>query len=95
MRPSAFPRQGKVIGRKYSADPGCTPSSVQEANTFPADNKITTAQADKSRQIGNGSLLLMATLTAPENHLMLERDLRYAFWQNRAIVGAAIGTFIE
>ena len=26
---------------------------------------------------------------------MLERDLKYAFWQNHAIVDAAIGTFIE
>ena len=37
----------------------------------------------------------MAALKEPDNHLLLERDLRYAFWQNHAIVDAAIGTFIE
>ena len=31
----------------------------------------------------------------PSNHQLLERDLKYAFWQNHAIVDAAIGTFIE
>ena len=30
-----------------------------------------------------------------DNHQLLERDLKYAFWQNHAIVDAAIGTFIE
>ena len=38
---------------------------------------------------------MMATLKDPDNHLLLERDLKYAFWQNHAIVDAAIGTFIE
>ena len=37
----------------------------------------------------------MATLKDPDNHLLLERDMKYAFWQNHAIVDAAIGTFIE
>ena len=39
--------------------------------------------------------MMMATLKDPDNHLLLERDLKYAFWQNHAIVDAAIGTFIE
>jgi propane monooxygenase large subunit len=39
--------------------------------------------------------MLMAMLHDPSNHQLLERDLKYAFWQNHAIVDAAIGTFIE
>ena len=39
--------------------------------------------------------MLMAMINEPDNHQLLERDLKYAFWQNHAIVDAAIGTFIE
>jgi propane monooxygenase large subunit len=52
-------------------------------------------QSDESRHIGNGHSLVMSVINDPDNHLLLERDLRYAFWQNHAIVDAAIGTFIE
>ena len=38
---------------------------------------------------------LMSVLNDPDNHLLLERDIRYAFWQNHVIVDAAIGTIIE
>jgi propane monooxygenase large subunit len=37
----------------------------------------------------------MAMINDPSNHQLLERDLKYAFWQNHTIVDAAIGTFIE
>ena len=39
--------------------------------------------------------MLMSMLNEPDNHQPCERDLKYAFWQNHAIVDAAIGTFIE
>jgi len=52
-------------------------------------------QSDESRHIGNGHAILMSILDNPKNYDLLERDMKYAFWQNHAIVDAAIGTFIE
>src|ERR1700716_2785027 len=52
-------------------------------------------QSDESRHIGNGHSMLMSIINNPENHPLLERDIRYAFWQNHAIVDAAIGTIVE
>ena len=34
-------------------------------------------------------------LSDESNHQLLERDLRYAWWNNHRVVDAAIGTFIE
>src|ERR1700747_1307628 len=34
-------------------------------------------------------------LAAERNWELIERDLRYAWWNNHAVVDAAIGTFIE
>ena len=34
-------------------------------------------------------------LADERNRALLERDLRYAWWNNHAVVDAAIGTFIE
>jgi len=34
-------------------------------------------------------------LQHPENYQLLERDLRYAWWQNHRIVDAGIGVLIE
>ncbi len=52
-------------------------------------------QSDETRHIGNGHSLLMSIVNDPSNHLLLERDLRYAFWQNHAVVDAVIGSIIE
>lgn len=52
-------------------------------------------QSDEKPPYRQRHSLLMAALKEPENHLLLERDLRYAFRQNHAIVDAAIGTLIE
>ena len=52
-------------------------------------------QSDETRHIGNGHSLLMSIINDPSNHLLLERDLRYAFWQNHAVVDAVIGSIIE
>ena len=52
-------------------------------------------QSDESRHISNGYATLLMALADEENHQLLERDLRYAWWNNHRVVDAAIGTFIE
>ena len=71
------------------------PSEAARNGDYALPTVFLSVQSDESRHIGNGHSLLMAMLKEPDNHLLLERDLRYAFWQNHAIVDAAIGTFIE
>ena len=68
------------------------PSEAARNGDYALPTVFLSVQSDESRHIGNGHSLLMATLKEPDNHLLLERDLRYAFWQNHAIVDAAIGT---
>ena len=52
-------------------------------------------QSDESRHISNGYATLLMALSDEGNHQLLERDLRYAWWNNHRVVDAAIGTFIE
>jgi propane monooxygenase large subunit len=52
-------------------------------------------QSDESRHISNGYATLLMALSDEGNRQLLERDLRYAWWNNHAVVDAAIGTFIE
>jgi len=52
-------------------------------------------QSDESRHISNGYSILLMALADERNRDLLERDLRYAWWNNHCVVDAAIGTFIE
>ncbi len=52
-------------------------------------------QSDESRHISNGYATLLMALADESNHQLLQRDLRYAWWNNHRVVDAAIGTFIE
>jgi propane monooxygenase large subunit len=52
-------------------------------------------QSDESRHISNGYSIIIMALADERNRQLLERDLRYAWWNNHAVVDAAIGTFIE
>src|SRR4030081_871831 len=52
-------------------------------------------QSDESRHISNGYSIILMALADERNRALLERDLRYAWWNNHAVVDAAIGTFIE
>jgi propane 2-monooxygenase large subunit len=52
-------------------------------------------QSDESRHISNGYATLLMALADEGNHQLLQRDLRYAWWNNHRVVDAAIGTFIE
>ncbi|WP_433455302.1 methane monooxygenase [Streptomyces sp. CA-142005] len=52
-------------------------------------------QSDESRHISNGYSILLMALADEDNRKLLERDLRYAWWNNHCVVDAAIGTFIE
>src|SRR5947209_5355737 len=52
-------------------------------------------QSDESRHISNGYAILLMALADESNRKLLERDLRYAWWNNHRVVDAAIGTFIE
>src|SRR5258706_150399 len=63
--------------------------------TSPVPNVFLSVQADESRHISNGYATLLMALADPDNQLLLERDLQYAFWNNHALVDAAIGTFVE
>ncbi len=71
------------------------PSEAARNGDYALPTVFLSVQSDESRHIGNGHSMLMSMLKEPDNHLLLERDLKYAFWQNHAIVDAAIGTFIE
>ena len=71
------------------------PSEAARNGDYALSTVFLSVQSDESRHIGNGHSLLMSLVNDPSNHLLLERDLRYAFWQNHAIVDAAIGTFVE
>jgi propane monooxygenase large subunit len=71
------------------------PSEAARNGDYALPTVFLSVQSDESRHIGNGHAILMSILDNPDNHLLLERDMRYAFWQNHAIVDAAIGTFIE
>jgi len=50
-------------------------------------------QSDESRHISNGYSILLMALADEDNRQLLERDLRYAWWNNHCVVDAAIGTF--
>src|SRR6218665_3544646 len=71
------------------------PSEAARNGDYALPTVFLSVQSEESRHIGNGHSLVMSIINDPDNHLLLERDLRYAFWQNHAIVDAAIGTFIE
>jgi propane monooxygenase large subunit len=71
------------------------PSEAARNGDYALPTVFLSVQSDESRHVGNGHSMLMSMLKEPDNHLLLERDLRYAFWQNHAIVDAAVGTFIE
>jgi propane 2-monooxygenase large subunit len=71
------------------------PSEFARNGDYALPTVFLSVQSDESRHIGNGHSMLMSIINNPENHPLLERDIRYAFWQNHAIVDAAIGTFVE
>jgi propane monooxygenase large subunit len=71
------------------------PSEAARNGDYALPTVFLSVQSDESRHIGNGHSLMMAALKDPDNHQLIERDMKYAFWQNHAIVDAAIGTFIE
>jgi propane 2-monooxygenase large subunit len=52
-------------------------------------------QSDESRHISNGYSIILMALADERNRELLERDLRYSWWNNHCVVDAAIGTFIE
>src|SRR3981189_3100932 len=52
-------------------------------------------QSDESRHISNGYSIILMALSDERNRELLERDLRYAWWNNHAVVDAAVGPFIE
>jgi len=44
-------------------------------------------QSDESRHISNGYATLLMALADEGNHQLLQRDLRYAWWNNHRVVG--------
>ncbi len=71
------------------------PSEAARNGDYALPTVFLSVQSDESRHIGNGHSFLMSIIKEPENLELIERDLRYAFWQNHAIVDAAIGTIVE
>jgi propane monooxygenase large subunit len=71
------------------------PSEAAANGDFLLPTVFLSVQSDESRHISNGYATLLMALADPENKDLLERDLRYAFWNNHCVVDAAIGTFIE
>jgi propane monooxygenase large subunit len=52
-------------------------------------------QSDESRHINNGYATILMALADEENRPLIERDLRYAWWNNHCVIDAAVGTFVE
>ena len=71
------------------------PSEAARNGDYALPTVLLSVQSDESRHIGNGHSMLMAIINNPENHALLERDIRYAFWQNHSIIDAIIGSMIE
>lgn len=71
------------------------PSEAARNGDYALPTVFLSVQSDESRHIGNGHSFLMSVINNPDNHLLLERDIRYAFWQNHGIVDAAVGTIVE
>src|SRR5258708_34386812 len=71
------------------------PSEAAANGDYLLPTVFLSVQADESRHISNGDATLLMALADPDNQLLLERDLQYAFWNNHALVAAAIGTFVE
>jgi propane monooxygenase large subunit len=71
------------------------PSEAAANGDYLLPTVFLSVQSDESRHISNGYATLLMALSEPENRPLIERDLRYAFWNNHALVDAAIGTIIE
>ena len=71
------------------------PSEAAANGDFLLPTVFLSVQSDESRHISNGYATLIMSMSSDENKDLLERDLRYAWWNNHAVVDAAIGTFID
>ena len=71
------------------------PSEAAANGDFLLPTVFLSVQSDESRHISNGYATLIMAMSNSENKELLERDLRYAWWNNHAVVDAAIGTFID
>ncbi len=71
------------------------PSEAAANGDFLLPTIFLSVQSDESRHISNGYATLIMAMSSDENKDLLERDLRYAWWNNHAVVDAAIGTFID
>jgi propane monooxygenase large subunit len=71
------------------------PSEAAANGDFLLPTVFLSTQSDESRHISNGYATLIMAMSNDENKDLLERDLRYAWWNNHAVVDAAIGTFID
>ena len=71
------------------------PSEAAANGDFLLPTIFLSVQSDESRHISNGYATLIMAMASDENKDLLERDLRYAWWNNHAVVDAAIGTFID
>jgi len=71
------------------------PSEAAANGDFLLPTVFLSTQSDESRHISNGYATLIMAMSNNENKELLERDLRYAWWNNHAVVDAAIGTFID
>ncbi len=71
------------------------PSEAAANGDFLLPTVFLSTQSDESRHISNGYATLIMAMASGENKDLLERDLRYAWWNNHAVVDAAIGTMID
>ena len=71
------------------------PSEAAANGDYLLPTVFLSVQSDESRHMNNGYGTLLMALEHEENQELLERDLRYAWWNNHAVVDAAIGVFID
>ncbi len=71
------------------------PSEAAANGDYLLPTVFLSVQSDESRHMNNGYGTLLMALAHDENKDLIERDMRYAWWNNHAVVDAAIGTFID
>src|SRR4028118_2301365 len=71
------------------------PSEAAANGDYLLPTVFLSVQSDESRHMNNGYGALLMALAHDENKDLIERDMRYAWWNNHAVVDAAIGTFID
>lgn len=71
------------------------PSEAAANGDIALPSVFLSVQSDEARHINNGFATLALALDNPDNHPLVERDLRYAFWMLHTAVDSIMGVILE